>query len=128
MLDALARHDTDALRRLALSEEEFRDQVWPGLPASRPERNVPVEYVWGDLRQKSDAHLRWLVTERGGRRFVLVQLRFDGETTRYATGTVWRRPTFIVREPGGRTRELQFSGSMIERDGVWKVFSYVLDG
>ena len=53
VLDALARRDRAALKALALNETEFRDHVWPELPAARPERNLPFSYVWGELRQKS---------------------------------------------------------------------------
>ncbi len=57
-----------ALRDLALNEIEFREQVWPELPAARPERNLPFSYVWGDLRQKSDANLERTLARHGGRR------------------------------------------------------------
>src|SRR5687768_11319639 len=57
VLDALSHGDRARLDALALSEQEFRDHVWPGLPAARPERNLPFSYVWGDLRQKSNIRL-----------------------------------------------------------------------
>ena len=128
VLNAFARKDVEHLHALAVSEHEFRQQIWPGLPAARPERNVPVDYVWGDLRQKSDARLRALVAQRGGQRFSLVSLRFDGPVSRYATGTVRRNPTFVVRDTGGRVQELRLCGSILEKDGQWKVFSYIVDG
>jgi hypothetical protein len=127
VLDAIARNDGDRLRRLALSEEEFRRDVWPALPGSRPERNLPLEYVWGDLRQKSDAGLRVLLVEYGGRRFELIALRFDGITRQYSGSTVKPRPALVVRDTGGKTRELRLSGSLIEKGGLWKVFSYIVD-
>jgi hypothetical protein len=128
VLTAVARNDAEALRRLALNEEEFREQVWPGLPASRPERNLPIEYVWSDLHQKSEASLRRLLATRGGERFELIELRFRGETSRYATGTVYRDPVFVVRDRAGRTAELPFSGALFQKHGQWKVFSFVMDG
>ena len=42
-----AENDLEALRALAVTEAEFRDLVWPKLPAGRPERNLPMDYVWG---------------------------------------------------------------------------------
>ena len=44
-----AREASDRRRAqaLALTEEEFRDHVWPELPTSRPERNVPFELRLG---------------------------------------------------------------------------------
>ena len=57
VMGAVERRDATALRALALNEQEFRDHVWPELPAARPERNLPFSYVWGDLRQKSEEGL-----------------------------------------------------------------------
>ncbi len=42
VLDAIERNDATMLRDLALSEQEFRDHVWPDLPAAQPERNLPI--------------------------------------------------------------------------------------
>jgi hypothetical protein len=127
VLDAVARRDAAMLRELALSEQEFRDHVWPELPAARPERNLPFSYVWGDLRQKSAASLDLLLGREGGRRATLVAVRFAGESTQYPSYTVHRDTTLTVRDPDGMTRNVQFFGSSFEKDGAWKVFSYVVD-
>ena len=81
VLTALAGNDVDTLRALPFDEIEFRNAVWPDLPASRPERNVPFDYAWGDLNQKSNNALRRLVARYGGRRYELVEVHFAGETT-----------------------------------------------
>jgi hypothetical protein len=127
VMDAVERRDEAALRRLAINEEEFRDHVWPELPAARPERNMPMSYVWGELRQKSDGGLRTLVAEHGGQHYNLVELRFEGDTTDYAAYRVHRGSVFVVRQGSGTTRELRLSGSMLEKGGAWKVFSFVVD-
>jgi hypothetical protein len=127
VLTAVERRDTTALRGLALSEEEFREQVWPELPAARPERNLPFSYVWGDLRQKSDLGLEQTLARHGGRRYTLVSMRTAGETTRYPTYAVSRQTVLQVRDETGTRTELRLFGSMIEKHGAWKVFSYVVD-
>ena len=126
LLDALARRDEGALRGLALDEREFRAHVWPSLPAALPERNLPFSYVWGDLRQKSDTSLRGILAEHGGRRYDLVRVRFGGRTTEYAGFRVHRDTILVVRQ-GGEDVELRLCGSLLEKDGGWKVFSYLVD-
>lgn len=125
LLDAVAADDAAALGSLALSEQEFRQHVWPELPAARPERNLPFSYVWGDLRQKSAAGLARTRSAHGGQRYALQDVRFSGET-RYPGYTVHRDGVLVVKGPGG-TEELRLCGSMIEQDGRWKVFSYAVD-
>ena len=127
VLSAVERRDTTELRDLALSEEEFREHVWPELPAARPERNLPFSYVWGDLRQKSEASLERMVARHGSRRYALVAVRSAGETTRYPSYIVSRETVLQVRDETGAVTELRLFGSIIEKDGGWKVFSYVVD-
>ncbi len=127
VLSALEQRDAVALRRLALSEREFREHIWPELPAARPERNLPFSYVWGDLRQKSDGALASTLAEYGGRRFELVSVRATGETTQYSSFLVRRQTELTVRDEGGNTSQLRLFGSLLAKDGVYKVFSFVVD-
>jgi hypothetical protein len=126
VLQALADADRERLDALALSEQEFRDHVWPELPAARPERNLPFSYVWGDLRQKSQLGLSATLKDIEGRRYVLERVTFSGETS-YPHFRVHRDATFHVRDVSGAESTLRVCGSMIEKAGEWKIFSYVID-
>lgn len=127
VLDALADNDRDRLAALALSGREFRDVVWPELPSSRPERGVPVSYAWADLRQKSSNALRRLVAQRGGRRFTLLGVAYDGETTDYGSYLVHRETRLRLLDEAGREVEMHFYGSTLVRGDEHKVFSFVID-
>ena len=50
-----------------------------------------------------------------------------GDTTAYASYAVHRESRFTVVADSGRATEERFCGSFIEKDGRWKVFSYVTD-
>ncbi len=126
LLRAVAARDSGRLQGMALSEQEFRDHVWPELPAARPERNMPFSYVWGDLRQKSELALSATLREFGGRTFVLRGVTFD-EVTNYQTYRVHRQAVIEVADADGGARTLRLCGSMIEKDGAWKVFSFVTE-
>lgn len=127
VLEALERRDEAALRSLALSEQEFREHVWPDLPASRPERNLSLEYVWQDLRQKSDAGLVRTLATQGGRRYHLEDLQFRGGTTQYGTFKVHRESVAVLVDETGTRTEAHLFGSVLEKDGSLKVFSFVVD-
>ncbi len=126
LLDGLARQDRATLDGLALDEAEFRAHVWPELPAARPERNLPFSYVWGELNQKSRLALGETLRSQGGQRRALRSVRF-ARSTRYATYTVHHDATLVVGDTTGQAQEIRVCGSMIEKDGAWKVFSYVVD-
>jgi hypothetical protein len=128
VLELVATEDVNGLRALALTEQEFRTNVWPELPAARPERNLPFSYVWGDLRQKSDAGLSSVLSRYRAHRLELVAVRFGGRTP-YTSYVVHRDAVFSVRDTAthGPLEEIRVCGSLIEQAGRWKVFSYVVD-
>jgi hypothetical protein len=127
MLVALGAKDRPTLEALAVSEREFRERVWPELPSSRPERNLPVEYVWGDLFQKSQGHLRQTLGQHGGRRYVLIDIEFLGETTPYTTFDVSRKAQLRVRDERGEELVIRLFGSVLRSGSEYKIFSYVVD-
>jgi hypothetical protein len=127
VLDALARRDRAELDHLAITESEFRDHAWPSLPAARPERNLPMSYVWGDLHQKSVASLSRILAIHGGRHYELIDVRFATAPTAYSEYVVHRESVLSVRSAEGQTKEIRVCGSLIEKGGRWKVFSYVVD-
>ena len=127
VLDAVQRRDRGALGRLALSDQEFRDHVWPSLPASRPGRNLSVDYVWNDLAGKSLAYLASSLNRPLPAGARVQAVAFDGETTRYGTFNVHRRSRIMVVDRAGQVSTVRLFGSAIEMAGRFKVFSYVTD-
>lgn len=124
---ALECKDGQRLKALAVSEQEFRDHVWPELPAARPDRNLPFSYVWMDLNQKSDGHLARALEEFSGRSLRVASIRFAGGATQYGTYVVHRDSRVAVTADDGTTREVVLFGSVLEKNGQFKVFSYVTD-
>ncbi len=127
VLDALAARDRTRLEALAIDETEFRDHVWKLLPAARPERNLPMSYVWGDLHQKSQASLSRTLAALGGQRAALVAVAFDGAPRPYGPLVIHEGTRLTVRSADGAEQEIRVCGSLVEKDGRWKVFSYVVD-
>jgi len=127
VLSAFQQVDLASLRSLALTEEEFRAHVWPDLPISRPERNVPFEFAWRNLRQTSDGYLRQLVAQFNETDLTLLRVEFGGPATAYGEVTVHRDTRLVVRGPDGEVRTLRLFGSTIEQDGRYKIFSFVVD-
>lgn len=126
-MQALSAGDRSALRALALSEAEFRDVVWPALPASRPERNIPWDYAWQDLKGKSDAHLEARLAAWEDRGYRVISVAFAGETTDHGSFRVRRHSTVTLIDSVGQETRTRLFGSLIEMDGRYKVFSYVVD-
>jgi hypothetical protein len=127
VLAALENEDVAALEALALTEEEFRSVVWPELPAARPERNLSAEYLWTDLHTKSQAGIRNALATGGGQGLSLVRVQFMRGTTQYRNYLVHRDALLTVRDERDQERTVRFFGSVLEQNGRFKVFSYVVD-
>jgi hypothetical protein len=127
VLAGLASRDVEGLKALALSEQEFKDHVWPELDTSRPERNVPFEYAWGQLKQRSDGVLAGTVDRYAGRPLKFLRTSYRGETTQYKSFAVMRESEIVAADETGRELVLQLFGSAMLKDGRYKVFSYVVD-
>jgi hypothetical protein len=128
VLEAFAREDVEGLKALPLSKEEFRVHVWPKLPASRPERNVPFDYGWTDLHQKSVGSIASNFKRYRGRSFELVAITFQGDETDYESFVVRRKSMLQVKDRDtGEELSLALFGSVMEWNGKYKLFSYVTD-
>jgi hypothetical protein len=127
VLEAMAAGDTACLRALALTEEEFRGHVWPHLPVSRPEVNMPFDVMWGMLAQTSHGYLRQTLAAVDGDRLVLRSLRFAGASSTYGQVRVHRDAELVVAGRDGDERIVRVFGALVEQEGRWKVFSYVAD-
>jgi len=127
VLEAVERKDADRLLAMAVSREEFESIVWPTLPVSRPEVNMPFAYVWQDNLTKSRAYLGDTLARFGGRHLELVRVEFGGDSTAYGTYDVSRETRLVVRDPDGAEHAFRLFGSIIRQNGRSKVLSYIVD-
>lgn len=130
ILSGIEQNNGRALWSLALSEEEFRNVVWPVLPANRPERNTPFDYTWGTLEFKSSNALNTTLAKYTGHHYELVRVDFVAHEQRqrdYGAFRVHRDARVLVKKADGSEEWFDLFGSVIERNGRFKVFSYVTD-
>lgn len=127
MLRHVLARDLAALRSLAVSRDEFEAWVWPRLPASRPERNMPMDFVWERLHQRSELSLAATVARHGGQAWSLDAVLFEGDTTDYQEFLVRRGSVLVVRTTGNVVEQVRLFGSMLTMGGRHKVFSFVVD-
>lgn len=130
MLDALRRKDRDALRRLRVTEAEYRAIILPGRvePGQPPRALTPQwqDYAWANLESRSHYHELRLLEEFGGHALRVKSLDFVDGTKAYAGYTAYRQLRLVVRDQHGEERELR-TGSVVERGGRYKFMSFIRD-
>ncbi len=125
-LDALAEGDEKKIASLRITKQEFCQHVWPELPSSRTP-NVTCDWVWDQATLKSLSGLGEMLAKHKGKRYKLVSLRFAGGTESYQSYKVHKETRVRVRDEKGDETEMRLFGSMLEMDGQFKLFSFVID-
>jgi hypothetical protein len=127
VVERLATRDVAGLRQLMLTRDEFEAHVWPHLPASRPDTNMPMSFVWNRLQQQSEGHLAQTIARHGGQPLTFVGIATTGAASDYGTVRVDRDSMMTVRTASGDVEEVKLFGSIVRQGAHYKVFSYVTE-
>jgi len=129
LLKALERRDLDALRRLRVTESEYKDVIMAGtvsagesLRAFRPD---VADYAWKTLNTKSLYYERYLLHELGGKHYELQDMAFAKGVAEYATYRAYRQLRLAVTSDGSPAEVA--TGSIAEVQGQYKFISFIRD-
>jgi hypothetical protein len=129
-LDALAKNDWQAMRKLRVTEYEYRYIIMPGaVPDGQPQRTYPTdvsEYFWDTLNTKSAYSEDHLLKSFGGHTYKLKDVTFAKGTRKYATYSGFAQARLRVEDGDGKQEELAI-GSIAEVDGQYKFISFIRD-
>jgi len=126
-LEVVASGDIDALRQLAVTRDEFRDFVWSGLDASRPERNLPWEFVWSQHAMRHERGLKRAVALFGEAELEFAAIDFTGGVSEHGHYRIHRQSLVEVHRPDGSTDTVRIFASVLEADGRFKIYSFITD-
>ena len=126
VLEGLAAGDHASLSALRLSRDEYVEVVWPELPASDPDLNVPIEYVWADIEARDRRALIRLAPQFEGLAAELEEVTCAGEVEEFETFRVHTDCWVVLRTPPGKHR-IQLFKEVVERGAGYKLFRYYDD-
>jgi hypothetical protein len=129
LLENIVSEDLQSLETLAVTENEYKKYIWPEVPWSQPEMNMPFSYYWGDHYQKSSWALRRVLAKHGGKKYTLIRVYFAKGEREYSEVKLYRDTRLIVQDEKGNEKELDILGSILELKGKekFKVLSYIHD-
>ncbi len=132
LLKALRAKDEGALRRLRVSESEYREIILPGhVEPGKPLRRLTKEwadYAWESLDVKSHYYERFLLESFGGKTLELEKINYGKEEKEltYATYTAYPQARVALVDDTGKKVELE-TGSIAQVGGKYKFISFVRD-
>ena len=126
LIDATSRDDVPAIKNLRITKDEFCQYVWPELPGSKVP-NVSCDFAWDQATLKSLSGLTRLLDQHRGRKYEFISLRYPGAPEHHESIVVHKAPTVSLRDDKGIVHEVRISGSILEMDGQFKLFSFVVE-
>jgi hypothetical protein len=121
---ALSSADTADLRAMTLDAHEFVDLVFPTSPFARQPYRQPVGFAWQQIRGSSTVGMRRLVRTMSGQTWRYVDHRCAPRAEHQGANTIWSSCMVRLLAPSGDTIPAQLFGSIIERDGRFKLVSF----
>lgn len=124
VVEALNQGDLSGLHQLRVIRKEYLSWIWPAFPASGPPHNFPEDFAWSNLDTKSSRAVRRLVKRYGEISLAFVKLDFEQKTEEYKDFRLLRGTVLTVQNTNGQQKTLKILGSVVEKDGRYKLLSY----
>jgi hypothetical protein len=121
---ALARSDTGDLKRMALQPREFADLVYPESPYTHPPYHQSPALVWYQIENGSSTGFTRLLRRVSGQPLTYLDHRCDPKPDRQGQNEIWTNCILRIVGAAADTSAHRLFGSIIQRDGVFKIVSY----
>lgn len=123
-MDALSETDSTELRRMSLQPREFADLIYPESPYThRPYQQSPA-LVWYQISNGSTSGYTRLLRRLAGQPLRYVDSSCDPKPDRQGRNVIWTHCIVRIAGPSGDPTPHRLFGSIIERDGAYKIVSY----
>jgi hypothetical protein len=116
--------DSTDLSAAAITPREFIDLIYPSSPYTHPPYEQPPDLVWMQIANPSAAGYRRLLARRGGQAFAYIGHGCASKAERQGPNTLFVDCVITVRDPSRAEIKQRWFGSIIERDGRFKILSY----
>ena len=120
---ALHGDTPDSLLRLCVSEDEFRDILWPEFPQSRPATGLRWDDAWPVLWGRLNGGSVSAVREHGSRVYTLLRVEQAAPTVEYRNFKLHPGFVIVARDDEGQERRFDWIRSVAERKRRFKIYS-----
>lgn len=116
--------DTADLAAMTLSAREFADLVYPESRYTQPPLRQAPGLAWSLIQTPSRSGLRRAVERVGGLSLRLAGYSCDVTPDREGRNLVWSGCAVALSDASGQTESHRLFGSIIEREGMFKIVSW----
>jgi hypothetical protein len=120
----VSRADSADLAAAAITPREFIDLVYPSSPYTHPPYEQPPDLVWMQIANPSAAGYRRLLARRGGQTFAYVNSSCTDRPEHQGPNTLFVNCGITVRDASNTEIKQRWFGTIVERNGRFKILSY----
>ena len=124
VVSALSANDQSALTKLSIDQTEFKKYVWPALAAQMSGSNTNADKYYPTYQKVSQAGIAEATTALAGKKWEIVKINLEPAQRRGKGFQVFGGPVLVLRDEGGQEKTIRVVGSLLERDGAYKVITY----
>ena len=117
---ALNKEDIAALHGLRVHREEYLKNILPAFPPI----NFSPEFAWNNLNKRSIIGVNKWIRRYGGESLSFTGIRFEKPEEPYKGLKLLRGTVLSVRTQRGKHVDLRILGSVVFRDGRYRLLSY----
>lgn len=121
---AVEKRDTAALNAMVMDRAEFAWLFYPTTRLAHPPYEMPPALLWEQVLANSDDGAKKLLDRFGGRALVVRSVRCPAPADTEGTNLVRQGCLVRLRSAADTIPEDRFFGTVIERDGRWKLLGY----
>ena len=123
-MKALAAADSVGLRAMALSPREFADLVYPESPYTHHQYRQSHALLWSQIQNPTASGFTRLIRRLGNQPLQYLSHRCDPKPDRQGHNLIWTNCLVHLAGPNGETSNHRLFGSIIQRDGRFKIVSF----
>lgn len=124
MVQAVAKQDSAELRAMSVTAREFADLIYPSSPYTKPPYRQAPGFVWMQIANPSAAGFNRLMQRRGGVAYEYVGHTCKAQPERQGENRLWLDCTIRLVEGGRDTTTQRWFGTILERNGTFKIVSF----
>lgn len=119
---ALERKDSAALQQLSISQDDFKKFVWPTFTA--PPTGTNAEKFYKMYTASSDVGIDEYLKQYGGRKVEVLKVTLNPPSKQTKSYRLMPGAQIALRDESGQEKTVTMLGSVLERDGHYKVATY----
>jgi hypothetical protein len=127
LIHRLEQADTAAVAAMPLTRAEFAWFYFPHTMYVEKPYELPPGFVWYHQQNRNSQGLRRLLRGHAGKELFYTGLRCPDDGEPFGPGRIWHGCMVLGELPDGEAVEERIFGSILERDGIYKLVSFSSD-